>query len=267
MLAPGTTLCNRYHVERCIGQGGMGAVYQALDHESGALVAIKQVYGDKRLNSLLDHEARILDRLRHPALPRVLAYFADTSGWCLVMEFIPGDDLATLLQRSNAPMVLADVLTWADQLLDALDYLHTRRPPLIHRDIKPRNLKLRPDGTVTLLDFGLAKGTTDTSLLGYTLAYAPLEQIRGKRTAPYSDLYALAATLYDLLTAAPPPNAVQRAATLLEGRPDPLRPAHELNPLVPPVVSALLHSALALEPAQRPANAAAMRLALHATGN
>ncbi len=100
------------------------------------------------------------------------------------MQFIPGDDLATMLERSNAPTPLADALRWADQLLDALEYLHTRRPPLIHRDIKPRNLKLRADGAITLLDFGLAKGATDASLLGYTLAYAPLEQIRGERSGP-----------------------------------------------------------------------------------
>ena len=247
----------------------MSAVHQAVDLRNGDRVAIKHVpIGDERLSGALNREARLLARLRHPTLPRVREYFADQDGWYLVMDFVSGDDLADLVQHEGAQPV-ADVLRWADQLLDGLEYLHTRRPPVIHRDIKPRNLKLTAGGDVVLLDFGLSTGTAstpadDANLFGYTLAYAPLEQIRGEGAGPQSDLYALAATLYDLLTGAPPPSAVQRAAALLDRLPDPLCLAHTLNLHVAPGLSALLHSALAISPAQRPPSAAALRLALHA---
>jgi predicted ATPase len=267
-----TLLRTYYRIERRVGQGAMSAVYQALDLRDGDRVAIKHVpAGDERSSSALDREARLLARLRHPIMPRVREYFADQNGWYLVMDFVPGDDLAALVQREGARPP-ADVLRWADQLLDGLEYLHTRRPPVIHRDIKPRNLKLTAAGDIVLLDFGLSKGASgtpadDASVFGYTLAYAPLEQIRGQGTSPRSDLYALAATLYDLLTGAPPPSAVQRAAALLEQLPDPLRQAHTLNPHVAPSLSAVLHSALAINPAQRPASAVALRMALHSAGD
>jgi predicted ATPase len=272
MLLNDTLLRSYYRIERHIGQGAMGAVYQALDLRNGDQVAIKHVpNGDERLSSALDREARLLAGLRHPILAQVREYFANADGWYLVMDFVPGDDLATLVQRAGARPP-ADVLRWADQLLDGLEYLHTRHPPVIHRDIKPRNLKLTAHRDIVLLDFGLSKGgngsfAADASVFGYTLVYAPLEQIRGERTGPRSDLYALAATLYDLFTGVPPSSAVQRAAALLEQLPDPLLPAHTLNPQLAPGLSAVLHSALALDPKQRPPTAAALRLALHAAGN
>jgi serine/threonine protein kinase len=120
-------------------------------------------------------------------------------------------------------------MRWADQLLEALEYLHWHEPPIVHRDIKPQNLKRTPEGDVVLLDFGLAKGAagdmeqTNKSLHGYTRAYASLEQIQGTGTDPRSDLYSLAATLYHLLTGESPPDAVTRAAALVNGQPDLLR--------------------------------------------
>src|SRR5207248_1342599 len=133
------------------------------------------------------------------------------------MQFVEGPDVEEMRrEREGGSFPAAQVLAWADQLLDALDYLHTQTPPVIHRDIKPQNLKLGARGQVILLDFGLAKGySTQTtplaaSVVGYTPAYAPLEQIQGAGTDARSDLYSLAATLYHLLTGATPPNALAR---------------------------------------------------------
>ena len=151
------------------------------------------------------------------------------------------------------PFELDTVLDWADQVLDVLSYLHTRQPQVIHRDIKPRNLKLDAAGRVVLV-IGLAKESAasgDVSLLGFTLSYAPLEQIRGLGTEPRSDLYALGATLYELLARNSPADAVQRAAALADGESDPLVPLGELNGNVSPAVAAVITQALALllEPA------------------
>jgi eukaryotic-like serine/threonine-protein kinase len=269
MLEPNTLLQNRYLVLRELGRGGMGAVYQAVDQRFGSTVAIKQtlVAGDQ-LARAFEREARLLNSLRHAALPVVTDYFLDPQGQFLVMQFIPGLDLAELLARNGGPFRVALVMEWADKLLGALEYLHTRTPPIIHRDIKPQNLKLTPEGEIVLLDFGLAKGSLDhmtraaTSVVGYTPSFAALEQIRGQGTDERSDLYSLAATLYMLMTGAMPADALARADAVLQEGPDPLRPAHEVNPAVPAQVAAVLRRALALKRDQRPESAAQMRTML-----
>jgi predicted Ser/Thr protein kinase len=270
MIAPGTVLQNRYLVERQIGAGGMGAVYIATDQRFGSIVALKETFfDDPNLRKAFEREARLLNHLRHTALPRVSDHFGEEEGQFLVMEYIPGEDLSHMLKERGAPFAPSQVLAWADQLLDALDYLHTQTPPVVHRDIKPQNLKLLPRDQIVLLDFGLAKGTplqtrvTATgSVFGYSFNYAPIEQMQGAGTDPRSDLYSLGATLYHLLTGAPPADALTRATAVLNGDPDPLRPASDLNPRVPVEVAGALSRALEQSAARRFAAAEEMRGAL-----
>jgi serine/threonine protein kinase len=274
MLTPNTILQGRYNIVRQLGQGGMGTVYEAVDERLDTTVALKETFfADERLRKQFEREARLLARLHHPALPRVSDHFSEGEGQFLVMQFIPGDDLSVMMTQRRGPFPADQVLTWADQLLDALDYLHTQEPQIVHRDIKPQNLKLTARGQIILLDFGLAKGqageisriTTAASIFGYTPNYAPLEQIQGLGTDSRSDLYALAATTYHLLTGTKPPDALTRAAALVNGQPDPLAPATDLNPAVAPEVSAVLQQAMAQNREQRFASASEMRKALHRT--
>jgi serine/threonine protein kinase len=274
MLTPETILQGRYRIVRQLGQGGMGAVYEAIDQRLDTTVALKEtLFADERLRKQFEREARLLARLHHPALPRVSDHFSEGDGQFLVMQFIPGDDLSEMMNRKRGPFPADQVLTWADQLLDALDYLHTQDPQIIHRDIKPQNLKLTARGQIILLDFGLAKGqageisrvTTSASIFGYTPNYAPLEQIQGLGTDSRSDLYSLGATLYHLMTGVKPPDALTRAAALVNGQPDPLLKASEANPAIAPEVDHVLVKAMAQSREQRYASASEMQKALHAT--
>src|SRR3989442_9877964 len=249
MLAPETVLQSRYRIVRQLGEGGMGAVYEAIDERLDATVALKETFfADERLRKQFEREARLLARMHHPALPRVSDHFNEGDGQFLVMQYIAGEDFYEMLTRRNSPFSQAEVLRWGDQLCDALDYLHTQDPQIIHRDIKPQNLKLTARGQVVLLDFGLAKGsagqmsvvTTSASIFGYTPNYAPLEQVQGLGTDARGDLYALSATLYHLLTNVKPPDALSRAGALVNGQPDPLMLANSVTPEVTAPVSAAL---------------------------
>lgn len=252
----------------------MGAVYEAVDQRLDTTVALKEtLFAEERLRKQFEREARLLARLHHPALPRVSDHFSEDDGQFLVMQFIPGDDLSEMMTRKRSPFPANQVLTWADQLLDALDYLHTQDPPIVHRDIKPQNLKLTSRGQIILLDFGLAKGqpgeisrvTTAASIFGYTPNYAPLEQIQGLGTDSRSDLYSLGATLYHLITNVKPPDALTRAAAIVNGQPDPLLKASEVDSAVAHELDGVLAKAMAQNREQRYATAADMRKALHGT--
>ncbi|HEX8096445.1 MAG TPA: glycine betaine ABC transporter substrate-binding protein [Pyrinomonadaceae bacterium] len=276
MLEANAILQNRYMVVRPIGKGGMGTVYLARDQRLRCTVALKEtLFGDDSLRQAFEHEAELLANMRHAALPKVIDHFVEGSGQFLVMEYIEGDDLAAMMEKRGKPFPPVEVISWADQLLDALDYLHTQEPPVLHRDIKPQNLKLTRRGQIILLDFGLAKGTAgqmsvaagDKSIFGFSPTYAPLEQIKGTGTGPRSDLYSLGAALYHLLTNTPPVPALTRASEVLDGSPDPLRPASALNPEVPQSVAAMLTRAMALKRDSRPSTAAQMRLELRAASS
>ena len=268
MIETGKVLQHRYRIERQIGQGGMGAVYVATDQRFGSTVAIKEtLFMDDNYRKAIEREARLLNSLKHIALPRVTDHFLEENVQFLVMEYIAGEDLHHILETTSRPFPVDQVLTWADQLLDALDFLHNQENPVIHRDIKPQNLKVTQKGQIILLDFGLAKGnptdaghhTAAKSIFGYSRNYASLEQIQGTGTDPRSDLYSLAATLYHLLTNTPPEDALTRAMAVLSHQPDPLVPANRIVSDIPAGVAAVLHNALSLNAGQRPATATQMR--------
>src|SRR5205085_3802925 len=146
----------------------------------------------------------------------VTHHFAEGEGQFLIMQYVPGNDLSELLGLRERPFAVGKVLEWADTLLDALEELHSHHPPIVHRDIKPANLKLTPRGKIILLDFGLAKGSTASLQMSFraaTPAYAPFEQVTCQGTDARSDIYALAVTLYQLMTSALPPIALQRSQT------------------------------------------------------
>jgi serine/threonine protein kinase len=272
MIQPDTLLQDRYRVVQQVGKGGMGEVYLAVDERFQSRVAIKRAFfDDPEMCKAFRREAKLLNHLRHSALPKVSDHFSEGDEQFLVMEFIEGFDFAELLTRRKVPFPLGDVLRWADELLDALDYLHTQEPSVIHRDIKPPNIKLTPRGKVMLLDFGLAKGTptpdktasgTAKSVFGFSLNFAPLEQMQGSGTDPRSDIYSLAATLYSLLTGVRPPDALARASATIRHQPDPLRPAHLVQPQVPKSISQILQRALSQNSVMRQASAAELRAEL-----
>ena len=258
-LAPNTLLQNRYLVVQLIGKGGMGEVYLAVDQRLGSAVALKRTSfsDDEALANAFEREARTLARLRHTVLPKVSDHFIENENQYLVMEHISGDDLSKRLEATQKPFPLSWVLFWADQLLDALAYLHGHEPPIIHRDIKPQNLKLTGENNIILLDFGLSKNSvgetriSSAGSVGYTPHYASMEQIRGTGTSPKSDIYSLSATLYQLLTNEVPSDALSRADALLNGSPDPLQPLEKLNAEVLKVVADVIHKGMSVSQEQR----------------
>lgn len=271
MIEAGNILQNRYRIEKQIGQGGMGKVFVAVDERFGSTVAIKETFfEDENLSKAFEREARLLNSLKHPALPKVSDYFTEDNGQFIVMEFIPGDDLSEIMEKTDKSFSVEEVLIWAEQLCDALKYLHTQDMPVIHRDIKPQNLKLTPNGQIILLDFGLAKGnandashkTQAKSIFGYSRNYASLEQIQGTGTDPQSDIYSLAATIYHLLTGIPPADALTRAMNVLNAKTDPLIPANLVNRKIPQGVAQVLQQSMALNANERPISAVEMRLML-----
>lgn len=266
-LEPGSELNGRYRVERLLGRGGMGAVYLAQDSRFDRRVAVKQsFFSDNAYGRAFEREARLLNELRHPQLPVVVDFFVEGGTAFLVMDFVEGEDLASFIANRPGELTVTRCVDWALAVLDALMYLHSHEPPIVHRDIKPQNLKVTPDGSIRLLDFGLARGhttadgrTAGTSLAGYTPNFAPPEQITGTTSDPRSDLYSLGATLYCLLARTVPPDAVERATALASGRPDPLRPLDAANPSVSAALAATIHRAMALGVDDRQASAAELR--------
>jgi serine/threonine protein kinase len=269
-----TVLQGRYRIVRQLGRGGMGAVYEAVDERLGITVALKETLSaEESMRKQFEREARLLAGMQHPALPRVSDHFVEGSRAFLVMQFIGGVDLARIIAQQPGPFPRDQVIAWADQLLDALIYLHSRDRQVIHRDIKPHNLKLTATGQIALLDFGLAKAqasdpsvTASQAFYGYTRHYAPLEQIQDQRTDPRSDIYALGATLYHLLTGIKPPDAMVRAAAVVNGGADPLRPADQIHEAVGSQITAILNKALAQKPEERYENANDFREALRRMG-
>lgn len=273
---PTKTLQNRYRVLRKLGGGGMGEVFEAIDERLRARVAVKRrSISDVRLREAFEHEACLLANLHHPALPVVSDHFFEGNDQFLVMRFVDGPDFSERIRTRHTHFEVAQVLKWADQILDALEYLHSHSPPIVHRDIKPANIKLGNAGQLILLDFGLAKGAlgqmstlvTDRSVIGCTRAYAPLEQILGLRTDARSDLYAFAATVYHLLTRVPPVDAAERHHAKDHGKDDPLELAAMHNCAIGVGLAGILTKGLALRAEDRYQTARDLREALRSVAN
>ncbi len=274
-LQDGTILRERYRLTNIVGQGGMGSVYRAEDLRlPGRLCAIKEVQPDLSLSLEMQaqaqgqflKEASILAQLDHPNLPKVSDFFSDDGREYLVMDYVPGKDLKQLLDENNGPLDEEVVLGWADQILDALAYLHRQDPPVVHRDIKPANIKLTPDNRIKLVDFGLVKllahddMRTITVVQGRgTVLYTPLEQYGGDsgHTDARTDIYALGATFYQLLSDYPPADAKTRFLN-----PRVLQPLTQINETIHPHVSAAIDWAMAMHPDERPSSIEQFRLAL-----
>jgi len=250
-LTPGDLLHIRYRIIGIIGRGGMGAVYRGEDAVLLVPVAIKE-----NLNPLpqavkqFKREAVLLAMLRHPNLPRVTDHFIEGDLQYLIMDYVPGDDLKTILEQQGA-IPESQVMSWCGEICDALTYLHTQHPPVTHRDIKPANIKITPEGKPVLVDFGIAKaseagGVTTTGARSLTPGFAPPEQYGSSPTDSRTDQYSLAATLYNLLTGQIPPDSLDR--TLSQA---PLKSIRELNPKLSPAVDRAIRKAMSLSPSDR----------------
>ena len=228
---------DRYRIDGLLGQGGMGAVYKGWDFNLEMVVAIKENLDlNPEAQKQFNREASMLARLVHPNLPRVTDYFTlPDQGQYLVMDYIEGEDLKSMLDRlGNLPE--DQVLAWIGQITDALDFLHNQDPPIIHRDIKPGNIRIRPNGRAALVDFGIAKfydpqKATVSGAKAVTPGYSPPEQYGGGLTDRRSDVYALGATLYHLLTGKEPPESVHRMVKIAE-----MPPPRQINEGISPQV-------------------------------
>ena len=260
-LAPQSQLRGRYIIIEIVGQGGMGSVYKAIDTRvNSRVVAIKEMCLDHYPNrsqqstayKLFRREAWILHHLSHRNLPCVYAFFKEGRRFYLVMDFIEGKTLAQLLQEATTgSLPVKEVLCYALQLCGVLSFLHQQTPPIIFRDLKPANVMVTANGSIYLIDFGIARAfkhgmASDTHHLG-TPGFASPEQHGNRQTGPRSDLYSLGATLHSCLTGKEPRTNTPTRFDFL--------PAHDLNAQVPLSLSQLIERLVAAREDQRPSDA------------
>ncbi len=264
-LPEDTILENRYRIDRLLGQGGMGAIYRGLDTKLRTQVAIKEnFFHTPQSIRQFEQEALLLARLHHPNLPRVIDHFNFEGQQYLVMDYIDGQDLWEMVKRQEEPLPEAQALEYLIQICGAVSYLHAQQPPIIHRDIKPQNIKITPQGEAMLVDFGIAKVAeggerTSTGAKGVTPGFSPPEQYSGQGTDARSDIYALGATLYAILTAQKPPDSV----SLMVGGAK-FQSPESLNPRLSRAVSQAIIHAMQPQPVQRPVSVAAWQAELAA---
>ena len=252
ILESGTLLNNRYRIVDVLGQGGMAAVYKAIDENLGVEVAVKEnLFTTEEYARQFRLEATILASLRQPNLPRVSDHFViESQGQYLVMDFIEGEDLRQRLDRLG-PLLEQEVIIIGVAICEAISYMHSRVPMILHRDIKPGNVRITPTGHIFLVDFGLAKvvegrETTHTGARAMTPGYSPPEQYGTARTDCRSDVYSLGATLYCALTNALPEDSFDRAMNRVK-----LTPIKKHNPKVSDQISHIVEKCLAIEPKDR----------------
>ncbi len=261
-LEVNSLLFDRYRIDEIIAEGGMGAIYRGFDQNLGVQVAIKEnLFTAENSTRQFRREATLLAGLRHPNLPRVTDHFIiPGQGQYLVMDFIAGQDIRQRL-LSGGPIPENEVIATGAAVCQALQYLHARQPPVIHRDIKPGNIKVNSNGQVFLVDFGLAREAapgqaTTTGARALTPGYAPPEQY-GQGTTPLSDIYSLGATLFAALTGNIPEDALARAMGTAH-----LTPVRKYNPQVSEYTARVIEKALSVHPQDRYQSAEEMRLAL-----
>ena len=262
-LGQGNLLYNRYRVLEILGRGGMGAVYRATDESLGVEVAVKEnLFTTDDYARQFRTEAVILAGLRHSNLPRVTDHFViDDLGQYLVMDYIEGDDLRQCMEKTG-PISEEEAIRIGAAACDALAYLHSRKPPILHRDIKLGNIKLSEDGGVYLVDFGLAKMAweheeTMTGARAMTPGYSPPEQYGSARTDARSDVYSLGATLYAAITGVIPEDSLMRAVDGLK-----LTPLREHRTEITPRLAAVIEKALEVTPCNRYQSAEEFKRAL-----
>jgi eukaryotic-like serine/threonine-protein kinase len=251
-LERGAQLHKRYRIVEILGQGGMGSVYRAVDENLGMDVAVKEnLFTSDEYARQFRLEAVILANLRHPNLPRVTDHFViGDQGQYLIMDYIEGEDLRQRMERAGSISEEEAILIGA-AMCDALQYLHTRKPAVIHRDVKPGNVRITSDGHIYLVDFGLAKlvkgsQATTTGARAMTPGYSPPEQYGTARTDPRTDVYSLGATLYAALTGIIPEDGLSRAMDNVE-----LTPLRKRNPKISRKLANAIEKAMSVRPEDR----------------
>lgn len=270
LLDPGAVLDNRYELLELLGEGGMGQVFKARHNRLGKLFAVKSLrnlspdpHEQAKFLDAFESEARTLAELDHQALAKVSDFFEMGRVHFLVMEFIDGKTLARVVELAPRNLSQRRVRQWALELCDVLSYLHRQSPPVIVRDLKPENIMIDSKRRLRLIDFGISKrlkpgeGTRDIVKGMGTAEYAPLEQYGNSTTDQRSDIYALGATLYFLLTEIAPPPAWKRASEGVQ----PVSPS-QVNQTVNSAFEALVLSMMALRREDRPQTILAVKAAL-----
>jgi len=258
-LQPGQVLNRRYRIDTQIGQGSLGAVYAGWDLNLNTASVVKEQRDvSPEATRKFTRQARALANLRHPGLPYVIDHFSlPEQGQYLVMEFINGQDLQVMLVQSGQGIAEERAIPWLFQVGEALTYLHTQPTPLFHRDVKPANIRVTPQGKVVLVDYGIGLASDpdyavtsvgsaayNTTALVVGNPYTAPEQFAGYSDAR-SDLYSLAASFYAALTAHPPRDSRARQAG------QPLPGLRQLNPAISPVVESAILQAMHPDPGQR----------------
>ncbi len=229
-IPPGTVVHSHYRVERALGSGGFGHVYLAVDLRTNQQCAVKEyLVSGSSGQAQLQHEARVLSRLHHPSLPTFIDAFSERGRYYIVLSYIDGKDLTDYIRMArqrNEVIPLQRIMSWLLAICDAVHFLHSQQPPVIHRDIKPDNIRITSDGTAILVDLGNAKAVADGARTLFfarhqgTPGYAPPEQYPGgSGTDARSDVYALGGTLYFALTTHEPPSVSTRNQAAQQGLP------------------------------------------------
>jgi eukaryotic-like serine/threonine-protein kinase len=262
-LETGEVINNRYRIVKILGQGGFGAVYRAWDTSFNMPCALKEnLETTPQAQRQFEREARMLRTMKHANLPLVADYFIiPGKGQYLIMDFIDGQDVEHLLEEKGGALPIEEVLNWIGQICDALDYMHLQNPPVIHRDIKPANIRITPQGQAILVDFGIAKShdpslKTSTGARALTPGYAPIEQYGQGKTDARTDIYALGATAYTMLTGERPLESVQRTVE------DTLKPINLINPTLSEALAQDISKAMSIDPNKRYSTALAFKHAL-----